>query len=77
MTSVPSTLPIVRGRKTIEMLSASPGESVVALKEEGWKCTLSVVTDKTESSVSAPLLSSATSTAGMHSGLCVNSKVGG
>lgn len=77
MTRVPSTLPIVRGRKTMEMLSASPGASVVALKEEGWKCTLSVVTEKTESSVSAPLFSSAISTAGMQRGLCLNSKLGG
>ena len=61
----------------MDMLSASPGASVVALKEEGWKCTLSVVTEKTESSVSAPLISSAISTAGMQRGLCLNSKLGG
>ena len=59
------------------MLSRSPGGSVVALKSEGWKWTLSVVTEKMESSVSASLINSVVSWAGMQRGRCLNSSVAG
>ena len=77
MTSVPSTKPIDRGRNTIDMVNRPPGGSVVALNREGWKWTLSVDTEKMDSSTSAPLTSSVVSCVGIHSGLCLNSKEGG